>query len=166
MGQNIPDPGAAGLNIPDLLARLTRRIRAEARHDLGPLGITPAQMRALRTLGGGADALRMSDLADRLGIVKRSATDVVAGLVDRGLVRRGGDSADRRAVLLHITPAGRSLLDVVAERRRDAAERLVGVLTAAERDQLGRLLRRVIDAPGPDGPGPASRARARHGSEC
>ena len=36
--------------IADLIAAVSRRIRTDANRDLGPLGVTWAQVRALRTL--------------------------------------------------------------------------------------------------------------------
>ena len=91
MAQDIPDarwrPGA------DRRGRRPRRRRVApdppgANHDLGPLGVTWAQVRALRTVARCGGPVRMSELADRLGIARRSATSVVDELVERGLVGR------------------------------------------------------------------------------
>ena len=45
----------------------------------------------------------MSELAARLDIARRSATSVVDELVERGLVERHADPADRRAVAVVVT---------------------------------------------------------------
>lgn len=133
-------------DVPELLVAVVRRIRHEARRDLDPLGVTPAQMRALRTVAHCGGAARMSAIADRLGIARRSVTDVVDDLASRGLVDRNDDPADRRAVVVTMTPAGKELFRAVARRRRDAAERLLGVLDEADRARLAELLGSVLDA--------------------
>ena len=94
-----PPPGASG---------------GHANRDLGPLGVTWGQVRALRTLARCDGPVRMSELADRLGIARRSATSVVDELVERGLVARHADPTDRRAVEVAVTPAGSRLLDDLA----------------------------------------------------
>jgi len=122
---------------------INRRIRREARRELEPIGVTPAQLRALRALDGTGRALRMSELADRLGIARRSATDVVGGLVDRRLVAREADPDDGRAVVVGLTDEGRELLRSLADTRRDVAERLFGALDPGDRALLATLLARV-----------------------
>ena len=88
----------------------------------GPLGITWSQLRALRTVDRCDGAIRMSELASRLGIARRSATSVVDDLVGHGLLERRDDPADRRAVEVAVTAAGTRLLRRLAARRRSAAQ--------------------------------------------
>ena len=129
--------------VADLVAAAARRIRLHANRDLGPLGITWGQVRALRTLARCDGAVRMSDLADRLGIARRSTTSVVDELVGRGLVERRADPDDRRAVEVAVTPAGTRLLDQLRARRRQAASALTADLTADELATLRDLLSRL-----------------------
>lgn len=84
------------------------------------------------------------------GVVDPGAVAVsVAGLVDRGLVRRAPDPHDQRRKLLDLTDQGRRLL---AERREAGHEALsdaiAGRLSGAERAHLSKalvLLRRLLD---------------------
>jgi DNA-binding MarR family transcriptional regulator len=76
--------------LADLLHRLTRRLRREQAEQLAPLGLTPAQERALRVMTRSEQPLRMTELADQLGIVPRSLTRVIDTLEEAGLARRGG----------------------------------------------------------------------------
>lgn len=131
------------VEVAELIGSLSRRLRRAAHHELGPLGVTPAQLRALRTVDGCGAAIRMSELADRLHIARRSATSVVEELVDRGLLERQADPDDRRAVEVAVTAAGRRLLRRVQERRRSAARRLLTRLSPQELAELGDLLRRL-----------------------
>ncbi len=76
---------------PEALAesflRVARRLRRETSLRTAPLGLNLHQSRALRVIGD-AGPLRPSEVAERLGIVARSATDAVAGLVTSGFVER------------------------------------------------------------------------------
>src|ERR1700722_10356984 len=101
------DPG----QLADLLHRLMRRLRRSQAEQLAPLGLTPAQERALRIISRSDEPLRMTELADRLGIVPRSLTTVVDALEDAGLVRREIDPRNRRAILLHLTDEGAAVRD-------------------------------------------------------
>lgn len=148
MVRSIPKEGASA-DVADLIAAVSRRIRRAANHDLEPLGVTWGQVRALRTLARCGKAVRMSGLADRLRIARRSATSVVDELAERGLVARSSDPDDRRAVTVDVTPDGWALLERLTARRRAAAAELTSSLTAAELTTLRDLLQRldVSDAP-------------------
>ena len=140
MGRLVPGPTG---DLGELFDAVSRRVRHELRRDLGPLGVTPAQMRALRTLSGRGEPMRMSDLADALRIARRSATSIVDELVNKRLVTRNGDARDRRAVVVQVSAAGEELLSRVSAQRRVAAERVLGGLDPADRDELARLLAQV-----------------------
>jgi DNA-binding MarR family transcriptional regulator len=126
--------------LADLLHRLTKQLRRAQAERLSPLGLTPAQERALRMITRSGEPLRMTDLAGRLGIVPRSVTTVVDALESAGLVRREIDPSNRRAILLHLTTRGLAVRDELREARRRAAEDLFAPLTAADRNTLGELL--------------------------
>lgn len=144
LGGRHPSPSDLASQVADLLQAVTHRLRRESRADLGARGVTMAHMRALRVLARTPTAPRMSELADALGIARRSATSVVDELEARHLVDRTHDPADRRAVTISMTAAGRDLVDEVGERRRRTTVGMLGVLSDAElttlRDLLGRIL--------------------------
>ena len=138
--------------LADLLQRLTRRLRRAQAERLAPLGLTPAQERALRmiTRSDSEEPPRMTELADRLGIVPRSLTTVIDALERAGLVRREIDPRNRRAILLHLTDRGTAVRDDMREARRRAAEDLFAPLLADDRKALAELLGR-LDEEGPGG---------------
>jgi DNA-binding MarR family transcriptional regulator len=144
------DPG----QLADLLQRLTRRLRRAQAGRLAPLGLTPAQERALRVMTRSAEPLRMTDLADRLGIVPRSVTTVIDALEQAGLVRREIDPRNRRAIRLHLTDRGAAVRDDMREARRQAAEDLFAPLPAGDRKALAELLSRLDDDDPEIGAGP------------
>src|ERR1700727_651328 len=128
------------VQLADLLQRLMRRLRRAQAERLAPLGLTPAQERALRVISRSEEPLRMTELADRLGIVPRSVTTVIDALEQAGLVRREVDPHNRRAIRLHLTDRGLSVRDDMREARRRAAEDLFAPLAGADREALAKLL--------------------------
>ena len=83
-------------------------------------------------------------LADRGAMCSASATEVVDALEDRGWVRREPDPTDRRATRLVPTPDGRRLVDRIDDVRRDASQRVLDVLTPAQRRTLHEILAVVV----------------------
>ena len=82
------------VQLADLLQRLMRRLRRAQAERLAPLGLTPAQERALRVISRSEEPLRMTELADRLGIVPRSVTTVIDALEQAGLGPPGSRPAE------------------------------------------------------------------------
>ncbi|MEX3566613.1 MarR family winged helix-turn-helix transcriptional regulator [Micrococcus endophyticus] len=161
-------PHDDGADLGDLMHVVFRRLRRRWSAQLEPLGVTPHQVRALRGVAEGAGGgigsgagtratagsvadddggVRLRDLAERLRIAPRSATDVVDQLESRGLVERAADPADRRAVRIRLTDGGRGLLRRVHEARRTEAADFFAVLAPADRAELARLLARVAADP-------------------
>jgi DNA-binding MarR family transcriptional regulator len=131
------------VQLADQLQGLTRRLRRAQAERLAPLGLTPAQERALRLIARDEEPPRMTELADRLGIVPRSLTTVIDALEQAGLVRREIDPRNRRAILLHLTDQGTAVRDDLREARRRAAEDLFAPLSETDRAMLGGLLARL-----------------------
>ena len=129
--------------LADAIQQLSRRLRHGARERLAPLGLTPGQGRALSALARAGRPLRMAELAESLHVVPRSATGVVEGLEEVGLVRRATDPANRRSVLVDLTAAGRGVLDALAEARSRTAEELFGALEPEDQRSLLSLLDRL-----------------------
>ena len=128
------------------LARTVVGVSTRAAGQLG--GVSVTQLRAL-TLVGAAGAARPGALAGELGVSASAATRLAARLVLAGLVRRETAPADRREVLLRLTPEGaevldrydelrlvelRALLDAVPDRSSvlDAVARFAGAGSPAE----------------------------------
>jgi DNA-binding MarR family transcriptional regulator len=65
------------------------------------------------------------------------------GLARAGLVTRTPAPADRRRVVVEITPAGRKALARTHAAVLEARARIAGSLSDAEREQAAALLRRL-----------------------
>lgn len=119
---------------------VARRLRHLSRETLEPWRITPSQSRALGVLMH-RGAIRLTDLSDHLRIAPRSATEVVDGLQERGLVERRPDPGDRRATLVALTDEGASVGTAIRDARDAEGERFFGALSASDRAHLARILR-------------------------
>ncbi|MGQ7296549.1 MarR family winged helix-turn-helix transcriptional regulator [Quadrisphaera sp. KR29] len=130
--------------LADALLGAARALRRGVHAALEPAGLSPHQARALRVLApAGEDGMRISELAAALRIAPRSATEVVDGLAERSLAQRSADPADRRAVVVVLTGAGREAVALAERARAQAASQLLAPLSADERTALAALLRRL-----------------------
>jgi DNA-binding MarR family transcriptional regulator len=123
---------------------LARRLRQASAQSMAQWDITPSQARALRVLERHG-VMRPSELSEHLHIAARSATEVIDDLETKGLVARRPDPHDRRATLLELTAPGTELGQSIRSTRGAEAERLFDHLSAADRTDLARILRKLRD---------------------
>ncbi|SRR5579871_6850201 len=88
------------------------------------------------------DPLRVSDLADRLGLDASTVSRKVATLEQLGLLARTGDERDRRAAQLSLAPAGARVLKRLRKEWLRTVEELVGDWSEADRLAFAELLER------------------------
>ncbi|MEV4456728.1 MarR family transcriptional regulator [Microbispora sp. NPDC049633] len=124
------------------LVRSTFLVNAVYADSAREYGLTQQQGQLLCVLM--AQPYGMSELGAMLGLAKSSLT----GLVDRsernGLVERGSDPRDSRAVRVSLTRKGAELADEFYAETCRRVERLTERFTPAERDTLAALLGRVV----------------------
>ena len=104
-------------------------------------GLSAAQACLLLQLRRGSRT--MGDLAVELVCDASNVTQLVRRLEARALVAREPDPADRRTRRVSITAAGRRACRSVEKRFTLPAER-VGRLSESERNQLSRLLSKLL----------------------
>jgi DNA-binding MarR family transcriptional regulator len=127
-----PDLVRAAAELRVVVGRIARRVRQA--HAVGELTLSEISVLARLDREGPATPGR---LAEGERVRPQAMGTTLAGLEQRGLVRRGPDAEDGRRVLMTVTPAGRALL---ADRRSESTQRIARVLgeefTAAERRQI------------------------------
>ena len=96
--------------------------------------------------------LRPTDFAATLMLTSSGTTKRLDRLEAAGHITREPDPADRRGVLIRLTDGGRALIDQAAGRHLANEQRILGGLTAAERDELAGLLRKLGTTLPPPGP--------------
>jgi len=88
--------------------------------------------------------------AERLGLRHNTVVELIDRCEEAGLLTRVHDAADRRCVLLELSPGGRQMLDVLstdhAKELSELAPRLIHALTAigeVEKGPPSRTARRA-----------------------
>jgi DNA-binding MarR family transcriptional regulator len=118
-----------------LVSRLAQTLDTHLRRAGEELGMTPAQILALREL---TEPITARELANRMYCEPSNATFVLDRLEANGLIERRPHPTDRRAKQIVLTPAGERRRSEVLERLRVHSP--LAPLTAAQRDSLRDLL--------------------------
>ena len=129
------------------VVRTSRRLRQEANAAEGAGGLSPTLNAALATISNHGP-LTPSELADRERVRRPTATRIIAGLVEAGLVTRTPDPSDGRGFLVAPTADGTALLKrlrgrknvFLAKRMRDLDPEDVATL-----ERASEILERMLD---------------------
>lgn len=108
----------------------------------GPHDITHMDGKVLGYFGRHPGATQ-SDLAQHSGHDKAQMARLIKGLRDRGLLDGEVDDADRRNVRLSLTADGQAVQRALRQQAQRVGAQAVSGLSAADRQQLLALLRRV-----------------------
>lgn len=127
--------------VVDAVLTASRTFVAVSEQSLGGAAeeTTLAQYRALVVLAS-RGAQRMVDLAGALGVTPSTSGRMCDRLVRKGLIRRHRARADRREVLVSITPAGRQVVDQATGRRRALLREILGRLQAQQQEAVASAL--------------------------
>ena len=124
------------------LMRASRSVQARIEPALAARGLTPTQLGVLEALLH-KGAMTHRELGRKVLTSAGNMTDVVDKLERRELVRRERDRADRRAVRVELTEAGRALIEPLFPRHAADIARAMAGLPIEELLVLGGLLRRL-----------------------
>jgi MarR family 2-MHQ and catechol resistance regulon transcriptional repressor len=86
---------------------------------------------------------KLTDLGRRIDLSSGAMTTAVDRLEARQLVARSFDTADRRTRVVHLTPAGESLIAAAFGEHADAMNAAAGGLDADEQTRLTALLKKL-----------------------
>jgi DNA-binding MarR family transcriptional regulator len=117
-------------------------LRAASLHatELVELDLTMSQVKALYVTRV-AGELRMSELANQLGVGVSTVSALVDRLVEQGLLTRVADPQDRRQVHVRITPTGSARLERLRELSATQLRSLLAALSESELDIVEDALR-------------------------
>lgn len=127
-----------GFTLSSLGYAVSRRFR----ETLAPLDLEPREFALLRAVAA-AEGQSQQALGERLLIPASRMVAFVDALQERGLLERRINPQDRRAHALHLTGAGRKLLERAATAAIGLERDLCADLEDADREQLLQLLQRV-----------------------
>lgn len=119
-----------------LLRRTSRFMRAGDLDDEAVSELTLAQLRVLFRLRN-RGPITSGQLASGLGVTLPTVSSVIDRLAGQSLVERRDDPADRRRVILALTPAGIAIVERIQEGRRT---RLARAIDSIDGKALAKLL--------------------------
>jgi DNA-binding MarR family transcriptional regulator len=131
--------------VGQLLFRLWRASHVRASEVLETVGLTPALFGLLNVIGAREGAIQQ-ELGAAMGIDRSTMVSLIDQLESAGIARRRPSPTDRRAREIAITPKGRRLLERARRLILDTEDEVLAGLTAEERDDLVRLLRRALES--------------------
>jgi DNA-binding MarR family transcriptional regulator len=145
--RSVGEGAALGADLAGVVARLRRVLRrAVRRNAVDPL--PPAASDVLMVVAN-HPGVGVTEVADELRLAPNTVSTLVRQLVERDLVVRSTDPADRRAARLDITPAARARIGAHRATRAETMERALAHLDPHERQVLAKavpLLHRLTDA--------------------
>jgi DNA-binding MarR family transcriptional regulator len=128
-----------------LMKQVELAVRAELDDLTRPAGLTALQYTALTVLERHPD-LTAAHLARHSFVTAQSMADMVTTLLERRLIERHRDVADRRRLVIALTPEGERLLAVLRPQVRALEVRTLSLLSSEEERVLRSSLERCREA--------------------
>ncbi|RIE09352.1 MarR family winged helix-turn-helix transcriptional regulator [Candidatus Cryosericum odellii] len=124
-----------------VLARLRSYWETEDPRRVG--GLTASQLSLLLSLSE-HPGCRVQDTAQRLDLTAPTISIGVRRLENMGLVQRGADPDDQRAVCLYLSPQGRKIASKARSLRAAKLDTMLSTLTVNEQESLLGMLEKVV----------------------
>jgi len=105
--------------------------------------LTPRQFAILLTVAQN-EGLSQTDLVERTGIDRSTLADVIRRMLKKGLLQRRRTREDARAYAVKLTEEGWRVLKQTEPLARRADERILSVLSNAERDRFVKGLTEIV----------------------
>lgn len=131
------------------LTRIASVLRAGEWQFASRAGLNPTQLDILQLLSPRPEGMRLSWLAEQLGVTAASASDSASSLVSKGWLEKTRAVDDGRAIALRLTPAGHDLAGHIPEASQfaeAALSRLPPGQQEALYDSLLALIRQLQQA--------------------
>jgi len=136
-----------------ILMKTHEAMRQHADRHIRSLGIGFSDFLALEVLMHKGPT-PVNEIGRKVQLTSGSITTAIDRLERKGMVERRNHPNDRRARVVHLTPAGRKLITCAFADHERAIEQAAAGLTAAERAQAAALLKKLglraaklLDAP-------------------
>jgi DNA-binding MarR family transcriptional regulator len=130
-----------------LLAQLGAHAVDRFAERIDGLDITPPHAGTLRLVAA-SPAQNQQALAKRLGVLPSRMVILIDDLAEKGLVQRKRSTKDRRHSELVLTKRGRRILEKLSKLAAEHEADLCASLTAAERNTLAALGRKIVHQQG------------------
>ena len=143
-----PEADTSGLEAIGRILLLAKYLHHSVAQRLGDLDLDLWGFDVLATLRqqGPPYQLSPTELCKAAVLSSGAMTNRLDRLEAAGLLARQPDPSDRRGLLIGLTPKGKGLVERAISARLEEANEAVTPLTAAEREDLVRLLRKLLSA--------------------
>lgn len=141
-----PDLDASPMRVLGRLSRLTRIVERELKNLFGEFGLERGEFDVLATLrrAGPATGMTAGMLARSSMVTSGAVTNRLDRLVAKGYVTRELDPANRRTVIVALTPTGRDLIDRAVVAHVENERRILAALDQHQQDDLAATLRALL----------------------
>jgi DNA-binding MarR family transcriptional regulator len=141
-----PDLDVSPTHVLQRITRLYLLQSASFAEVFARFGLTFGEYEVLAALtrSGPPHRLKPTEFACALVLSSGAVTNRIDRVEAAGLVERLPDPDDRRGTLVALTARGRTVVDDAVRAHLANEERLLGALSAGERAQLTRLLRKLL----------------------
>ncbi|WP_405373875.1 MULTISPECIES: MarR family winged helix-turn-helix transcriptional regulator [unclassified Microbacterium] len=140
----MPEVDTSPIAVWGRLHRTSAVATAQIERVLSDSGVTRSEFDVLCALARTDRPLRASDVSAETMLSGAATTKLTARLEGAGLVRRDRLERDGRVVQLSLTDEGRALVERELPRCIAQDERLLDGFSAQDRDDLARLLSRLM----------------------
>jgi DNA-binding MarR family transcriptional regulator len=106
-------------------------------------GLTTAQAHTIEMVGH-SGAIKMKDLAEKIGITTGTLSVAVDRLEKKHLLRRTPHQTDRRAFLIELTPEGEACFREHHEFHLKMTRKIVSGLTASEQKTFVDVIEKIL----------------------
>lgn len=110
-----------------------------ARADAERNGLTVVQLKAIYKLSAHPD-IGLAELAEHLKLTNSTVSGVVERLVKHGLIEREQHPTDRRAIVMHVTPAGEEKLAQIIKEDSILVKKLNLIEERLTEEQMRKLI--------------------------
>lgn len=127
-----------------LVNNLARLFWAGLRHRIEPLGIVPGQFAALLELWTN-DGQTQKELVEKLDIEQATLANTLARMERDGLITRKEHPTDGRARIIRLTEKAWAIREDAYAAANATNEQALSSLSSEEREQLIRIMRKVVN---------------------
>jgi MarR family transcriptional regulator, 2-MHQ and catechol-resistance regulon repressor len=136
------DGDASATRVWLILWKAARAIERNALNSVSAMGLGLSDFAVLEVLLH-KGPLPVNAIGKKILLTSGSTTTAIDRLESRGLVRRSQHPDDLRTRIVHLTKSGKRLIDNAFRRHALDLEETVAVLSAGERIELVRLLKKA-----------------------
>lgn len=129
------------------LRKVSRAIDLHSRRLVATYQLTGPQLVCLRQLKG-SPGMTPTQLARAVALSNATITGILSRLEARGFVEREKSAADRRRVLLRLTPTGDTLVEQAPSPLQERFARALDELPEANRTIIDTVLKQIVEMMG------------------